>query len=192
MQDPYDHLKNRARNLLSTGISTGISIFNTVASNFNAADDASSGDEERPNVAETDSYVEKGIRGVLVFPTTSQKTGKRKMIHINLYKSQFISYHDGHKRVHSCSDVLSTAKVSELQINMELKGNRRKRIIFDGEGMADKFHMYMEFINEQGRAIRRAFNDIDVNRSGRIVRGDLERAMMKTDLAADNEVIERM
>lgn len=191
MQDPYDALKSRARSLLSTGINTGLSIFNTVASNFNGADE-SSGDEEHVAPAETDTFVEKGARGIIVFPTTSQKTGHRKMMHINLYKMHFVTYHDGNKRMHPCSDVLSIYKVSELQVNVEMKGGRSKRIIFDKEGMADRFHMYIEFINEQGRAIRRAYHEIDVRRTGRVLRGDLERALAKVDLVVDEEGLERM
>lgn len=191
MQDPYDTLRSRARSLLSTGINTGLSILSSVASNFNAADE-SSGDEEHVTQAETDYFVEKGARGILVFPTTSQKTGLRKMMHINLYKMHFVTYHDGNKRLHPCSDVISIYKVSETQVNVEMKGGRSKKIIFDKEGMADRFHMYIEFINEQGRAIRRAYHEIDIGRTGRITRSDLERALMRVDLVVDEEGLERM
>lgn len=191
MQDPYDTLKSRARSLISTGFNTGLSILSSVASNFNQADE-SSGDEEHVAPAENDSFIEKGARGIIVFPTTSQKTGHRKMMHINLYKMNFVTYHDGNKRMHPCSDVLNIYKVSEQQVNVDLKGGRSKKIIFDKEGMADRFHMYIEFINEQGRAIRRAYHEIDINRSGRINRSDLERALMKVDLLVDEEGLERM
>jgi Ca2+-binding EF-hand superfamily protein len=191
MQDQYDTIKNRARSLLSTGLNTGLSLLNSVASNFNQADE-SSGDEEHVAPAETDSFVERGARGIIVFPTTSQKTGHRKMMHINLYKLHFITYHDGNKRMHPCSDVLNIYKVSEQQVNVEMKGGRTKKIIFDREGMADRFHMYIEFINEQGRAIRRAYHEIDVGRTGRINRYDLERALVKVDLVVDEEGLERM
>lgn len=189
-----DQLKTRARNLLSSGLNSGFSLLQQVTNNISKNEDSDGElyDASTPQVPENEAYIMKGMRGVLVFPTTSMKDGQRKMLHINIAKAHWITYHNTGKRVHLCSDIISLTKVSENQINLEMKGNRSKKISFDKEGLADKFYTYMQFINEQGRAIAKAFNQIDYTKTGRISRTDLEKALVKADLRVDEDTITKM
>jgi hypothetical protein len=176
----------RAKNLITTG-------FNTLLHHVTKGkeEDALSDEEQIPQ-NETEAYIEKGVRGILVFQTTSLKTGKKKFLHLNLQKSVLVSYHESSRRVTNCSDIVSVTKFAEKQINLELRGNRSKGIIFDKEGIADRFHKYLEFIIEQGKAIKRAFNEIDYTRTNQIQRPDLERALVKADLEVDDDSISKM
>jgi hypothetical protein len=188
----------QARNLFTagfTGITAGISLIQHVTST--AAKGYDSSDDENADLAEDEEYIQHGARGIIVFTTMSIRTGKKKMIHINLARCTITQYHDNKKKVFSCSDVQTISKNTDKFIVVEFRGpldvqSKQKRFFFDSEQSADKFLQYVEFISEFGKPIRQAFTQIDFTKSNKISQGDLEQALAKVDLQVDDDKISQM
>ena len=185
-----------ARNFLSAGLNAGITLIQQVAANArNNGNDSS--DDENTDLNENEDFIQRGARGILVFTTFSVRTNKTKMVHINLYRGTVTQYHENKKKVFQCTEIQSITKNSEKYIVIEFRGNmevqsRFKRFLFESEVMTDRFQQYIEFLNEFGKPIRQAFNQIDYTRTGRINRDDLEEALLRVDLQADEDTVTKM
>ncbi len=190
----------QARNIFTagfTGITAGISLIQHVTNSAsgNRANDSS--DDENTDIAEDEEFIQHGMRGILVFTTMSIRTGKKKMIHINLARCSIIQYHDNKRKVFNCSDVQTISKNTDKFIVVEFRGtldvqSKQKRFFFDSEQSADKFLQYVEFISEFGKPIRQAFTQIDFTKSNRILKDDLEQALAKVDLQVDEAKLSKM
>lgn len=183
-----------ARNLLSAGLNAGFSLIQQVANVRNAND---SSDDEVTDLNEDEEFIQRGSRGILVFTTISIRTGKKKMVHLHLYRGSITQYNDNKKTVFICSDIQSITKNTEKFIVVEFRGamevqTRQKRFLFESEAIADRFQQYVEFVNEFGRVIRQSFNQIDYTRTGRINRDDLEEALLRVDLQTDADAVTKM
>eukprot|EP00981_Chlorochromonas_danica_P003236 scaffold633_cov288-Ochromonas_danica.AAC.71 len=188
-----EEFKRKANNLFTASLHAGVNLIQQVAS-FRGAD---SSDDERIDVQDIDDFMSNGSRGVLTFPVTSQRTGRKKMLHLHLYKAKIMQYHDGKKRVYPCGDIITIEKESSMQILMEMRQPidlkiRQKRLLFDSEAAADKFLQYIEFLNEFGKTIKQAFNAIDYTRSGAIRAEDLASALRRVDLHVDSTTLDQM
>lgn len=132
-----------------------------------------------------------------MFKTYSVRSDREKIIHVNLYKGQFIQYYDNKKRTYQCEDIQSITRNSDNNVVIEVKKSMTlqthcKKIIFDTDQLAHQFHQYIEFINESGRCTRTAFNQIDYRRTGFISCPDLRRALARVDLQVSEQDIINM
>jgi predicted HTH transcriptional regulator len=188
--------KFKPRNLLNAGIS----LIQQAAAVAQAAvrNPADSSDDETTDQNEDENYILKGTRGIQVFPILSVRTGKRKVIHVNLYKSQIIQYSaDSKKRVFQCSDIVNLIRTSEKNVSVEFRGviemqNKTKKFSFETETSAERFFQYVEFIIELGKGIRQSFNQIDTTRKGKILSEDLQAALARVDLPSDTGTVDTM
>lgn len=181
------------KNIFAAGLSASISLIQQVAGRNNG----DSSDDETIDLNEDEDYIQKGVRGVVVFPIQSARTGKKKTIHLQLYKSQLVQYYEGKKRVSQCSDILNFMRTSEKQAQLEIRGviemqTKTKRFNFETESSAEKFHQYLEFMIELGKGVKQAWNQIDTMKKGKIVSEDLQLALAKVDLPSDADTVEKM
>ncbi len=132
-----------------------------------------------------------------MFRTYSVKSDRYKTLHINVYKGQFIQYSEHVKKVYACADIQSITRNSDNNVVVEIKRSmemqrKQKKLIFETDLMASKFHQYVEFINESGKQIRSAFNHIDFKRTGVITFADLKKSLTRVDLKVSDEDIALM
>lgn len=188
-----EFIKRKANSLFNAGIHAGVNLIQQVAS-FRGAD---SSDDERVDIQDAEDFITNGGRGILTFPVSSVRTGKAKVLHLHLYKAKLLQYHEGKKRVYPCSEILSMEKETTSQILLEMRQPidlkiRTKRLQFESEAAADRFQQYVEFINEFGKTIKLAFNQIDYTRSGRVGHEDLANALRRVDLQVEAEAVGAM
>jgi hypothetical protein len=156
-----------------------------------------SSDEEASEIVDSEDFINNGHRGIEVFKTYSVKSDREKIFHINLYKAQVVQYYDSKKRTYQCEDFQTITRNSDNNVVIEIKKNMNlqthfKRIIFESDQMAHKFHQLIEFINESGKSTKAAFNQIDYKRTGIISCPDLRRALARVDLEASEQDIINM
>eukprot|EP00981_Chlorochromonas_danica_P010894 scaffold3531_cov235-Ochromonas_danica.AAC.2 len=185
--------KRKANNLFTASLNAGVNLIQQVAS-LGGAD---SSDDERIDVQDIEDFMSNGSRGVLSFPVTSQRTCRKKMLHLHLYKAKIMQYHEGKKRVYPCGDIINIEKEVSAQILMEMRqpidlSIRQIRFLFDSDVAAEKFLQYVEFLNEFGKTIKQAFNAIDYTRSGAIRAEDLASALRRVDLHVDSTTLDQM
>ncbi len=173
-----------ARNLFKAGIS----FLQQVANSKND----SSEEDEPESLVEDEDYIKNGQKGILVFRSYSVKSDRYKTLHINIYKAQFVQYSENKKKIYACSDIQTIFRNADNNVVVEIKRpmemqRHQKKLIFETELMASKFHQYVEFIKEFGKQLRSAFNQIDFTRSGVIEFVDLKKAMSKVDLKVSDD-----
>lgn len=191
MED-YDAIKNRARSILTAGLNSGLSFLQQVASNLSKDDDTSDEKAFQESIVDDENFINNGVRGIIVFFIASIADGKKEALHLYLYKSIICVYSKNGKYYYPTTDIVNITRLSELKVQIETKSNGVKVLLFEQEVMAYKFHMYVEYLNEQGANIRKAFNAIDYTKSGRICKEDLEKALMKTDLVVTSDDVDKM
>lgn len=189
-----DSAKYKSRNFLAAGISASLSLIQTVAGrNADSSDDEGATDQN-----EDEDYIQRGVRGVLVFPIISIRTGKHKVLHLNLYKSQIVLYSSqSKKKSFQCSDIVNLLRTSERNVSIEFRGVidvqvKTKKFSFETEASAERFHQYVEFMIELGKGIKQSFNHIDYSRKGKISPEDLQSALARVDLPSDPSTVDKM
>ncbi|KAJ1402830.1 hypothetical protein B484DRAFT_424379 [Ochromonadaceae sp. CCMP2298] len=179
-------LRLKARSLFNAGL--------TLLQQVSQKNDSS---DEETEVEENEEYINNGARGVIVFQAISARTERPKVLHVNLYSQRVVQYYDAGKRTFQCEDIQSVSRNAEKHVLLEVRRGMTlqahvKRIVFDTERTAHLFHQYIEFINESGRSVKAAFNQIDYRRSGLVSASDLRRALVRVDLHATDEEIAAM
>jgi hypothetical protein len=179
-----------SRNFLSVGA-------NLLSHVTSAAGRNDSSDDEKTDLTENEEYIVRGKRGVIVFNTYSIRSKKPKYVHINLHSCTITQYYQSRKKVYQISNIVNIMRNTETMITLEYPGImdvqfRCKKFLFQTEAGADKFHQYIECLNEMGKHIAESFDSIDYTKSGKIARDDLEIALSRCDLSFPAEYIERM
>lgn len=157
----------------------------------------SSDEEDAVTFQETEEYIFNGQSGVLVFKTTHHRSGITRMIHINLFNGIVMQYsHRSRKRLAHCTDIENISRDTGHTVSFEIKKNgllqRHKKLVFENEADAARFHKYVEFFNECGTNVRKSFNKIDAGKTGTITFTDLRLALEKVDLPASDEDVRKM
>lgn len=179
------HFQKQARQFLKVGINliqqgTGVRL-----------NDSSDDDEEE--VVEDELFIANGQRGIIVFKTVSNRSQRPKSLHVNLFRQQITIYSSERtKKVYSCDDVTNVTRYADSVVGVDIKRSmalqlRQKRICFESEGMAHRFHMYVEYIKESGKIIKAAFMQIDFKKSGFISEANLMKALERVDLTVTPE-----
>lgn len=177
-------LQEQARGIFTAGMNVGLSILNTVTRSGNDSSD----DGEIDNY-EDEAFIKNGTRGIIVYTSLSIRTGKKKMVHLNLYKNTITQYHDSGKKKKSisCSDIINISNYTDRIIYVEYKGamevqTHTKRFMFENELTTINFINQINLLHEFGKILKYSFNQIDISKTGRIDRDNLRIALNKVDL----------
>ena len=139
-----------------------------------------------------------GHRGIIVFIANSaRKNRSRLILHIHLQKGLIVQYSDTKKKVILCDEICNISRISGREISMEIKVEINinlyiKKLLFNDEVSAGKFHQYIEFIMESGKHIRKAFSLIDTRKTMKISAFDLRKGLVRVDLDIKEEDITSM
>lgn len=116
-------------------------------------------------------------------------------VHLDLYKGIVRIYDGSRKQKFKCTDLINLIRGSECTIQMESKKSLAtgpKIFRFAVRELAYQFQQYIEYIQDCGDVLRRAFNDIDRSRIGEINASSLAAAMSTQDIDFTDADLESM
>lgn len=106
-------------------------------------------------------------------------------------------YCDGKKKTYPISHIVQIYKNNDNHVVIDLKKpgemqTKTKKFIFDSNDYAMKFLKYIEYIRENGKILKQAYDSIDYKRVGRINNNELYKALASVDLKVSMEDIHKM